>query len=178
LAGACVVKGLPDPATMGFILFNTLLVGFSEEVMCRGILFGGLRDRLPIWPALLIATVIFGGVHVLNGFVTGSFLGATIQAGAATVTGLVLMALRLRTGSLWPVILYHAAWDFLSFLVVHGKSGPPKAQDLVLTPDQILGLLAVVAVLVLPNGLYALWLLRNIRRRGDPALRPAGAEGV
>lgn len=72
---------------------------------------------------------------------------------AAFQTGFMLMALRLRTGSLYPVILLHAVWDCLLLLVACHTGGG--------SPNQPLPAYAFVAPLfLLPNFLYALYLLR------------------
>lgn len=154
-----------------FVLANVAMVGMSEELMFRGVLFRALRSRLYMWPAILLTSVLFGGVHVFNVFITGQLLDAAVQALAATFTGLVMMALLLRTGSLWVPIVYHALFDLGVFL--SGSSTEASA-----TPDTELPTLVRVVVpllLVLPNFLYALFLLRKVRNEAplnEQATRP------
>ncbi|MCT4370121.1 CPBP family intramembrane metalloprotease [Yangia mangrovi] len=168
--GLAVVLGLPAPDVVLLVLANTLLVGFSEEVMFRGVLFGALRERLRPWPAILCTTGAFGLVHVLNGFLTGSFTLAVMQALAASCTGLMLMAILLRTGSLWGAILVHALWDCATFLVVLSAGAMADLKELQaaggleVTP----GLLVVPLLIVLPNLVYGLWLLRGSRVEAEP----------
>ncbi|MBE9636270.1 CPBP family intramembrane glutamic endopeptidase [Salipiger mangrovisoli] len=168
LFALALVLGLPAPMTMLLVLVNTLLVGFSEEVMFRGVLFAALRERLRIWPAILWTTAAFGAVHVLNGFLTGSFLLAGLQAIAACCSGLLLMALLLRTGSIWVPIVFHALWDWATFTVVLSagaladlQEGEPGGGMTELAPQHFV----LPFLLVLPNLLYGLWLLRRIHRR-------------
>jgi membrane protease YdiL (CAAX protease family) len=101
-----VVLGLPPAATVGFVLLNTLLVGLSEEWMFRGVLFQALRSRLAMWPSILLMSAMFGAVHVLNVFVTGQLFDAVVQAMAAFLSGVVLVALLVRTGSIWVPIAF------------------------------------------------------------------------
>jgi membrane protease YdiL (CAAX protease family) len=164
--GAVVATlGLPPIESLLFIIINTFFVGVSEEVMFRGILFSGLRSRLSLWPSIWICCLLFGLVHVLNAVQTGNWTTATLQAVAAFQTGTILMALRLRTGSLYPVILLHAIWDCLPLLIA------THAGDI--NPDQPLPAYAYLAPLfVLPNFLYALYLLR------PKGLAKAGVETV
>ena len=60
------VLGLPPAGTLLFIAMNTALIGLSEEWMFRGVLFQGLRSRLTMGPAILLTSLLFGAVHVLN----------------------------------------------------------------------------------------------------------------
>lgn len=156
-----VLSGLPPVPVVVMILLNTFLVGFSEEVMFRGIFYSALRDRLPIWTAIIWTSAAFGAVHVLNGFVTGDFGTATVQAIAAAASGLVLIAIRLRTGSLWIAIAYHALWDWILFVGIAGSAGPVPKQ-VGATPS--IAVMLLPFLLVLPNALYALWLLRGVGR--------------
>jgi membrane protease YdiL (CAAX protease family) len=145
--------GLPPSDTMVFVALNTALVGLSEEWMFRGVLFQALRSRLALWPALLITSALFGSVHILNVFVTGQLFAAGIQAVAAFMSGLLFMALLLRTGSLWVPVVYHALWDFGTFMVSAGN--PANGNT---TADLGLGW---NWAMVLPNFLYAIYLLRS-----------------
>ncbi len=155
LAGAL---GLPPPGTLVFVALNTAMVGISEEWMFRGVLFQGLRSRLPMLPSILVTSVLFGAVHVLNVLVTGQMVEAVVQSAAAFLSGIVLIALLIRTGSLWVPIVYHALWDLGTFLVSAGSSKSGQPVDLAQGWTWSLPLL-----LVLPNFVYALYLLRRVR---------------
>jgi len=150
--------GLPPAGTLLFLGLNTVLIGVSEEWMFRGVLFQGLRSRLPLWPAILCTSVLFGAVHVLNVFTTGRLLEAAVQAVAAFMSGMLLIALLIRTGSIWVPIAYHALWDFGTFVT---SATSPKDQG---PTDFAQGWTwAVPMLVVLPNFLYALFLLRKVR---------------
>lgn len=158
------IFGLPPVAVLAWIMINTLFVGFSEELMFRGAILQAFRHVTTIWRAVLLTSVAFGAVHSLNVFVTGNLKNALIQSTAAFLSGLVFIALRLRTGSLWPSIITHGLWDFATFtlsLAVHdaavGAAPPePAGQGMVALKDLIP--IAVVA----PNAIYGLWLMRRI----------------
>ena len=49
------------------ILLIVIAAPISEEVCFRGMLFGGLRERLPRLVAALLGGLIFGGLHALTG---------------------------------------------------------------------------------------------------------------
>jgi membrane protease YdiL (CAAX protease family) len=165
--GLATVFGLPPVSVLVLILINTLFVGFSEEVMFRGAILQAFRHAGTIWPAVMLTSVAFGAIHSLNVFVTGDLKGALIQSVAAFLSGLVFIALRLRTGSLWPPIIVHALWDFATFTLGaagHGAAeGALPAEAVTLPATSMLSELAPI-LLVLPNAIYGLWLMRNIGR--------------
>lgn len=86
----------------GAIPVQVLLIVFaapiSEEVCFRGMLFGGLRERLPRLGAALVSGLIFGGLHATTGLSAVPVL---------VVFGFVLALLYEKTGSIIPGILLH-----------------------------------------------------------------------
>ncbi|HYJ21581.1 MAG TPA: CPBP family intramembrane glutamic endopeptidase [Solirubrobacterales bacterium] len=80
------------------VLLIVIAAPISEEICFRGMLFGGLRERLPRLAAALLAGLIFGGLHALTGITAVPPL---------IVFGVLLALLYERTGSLWPCILLH-----------------------------------------------------------------------
>jgi hypothetical protein len=169
LAGlaAATALGLPPATVMLWVFINTLFVGFSEELMFRGVLLQAFRSRYSIWPAVIITSLMFGAVHSLNIFTTGEVAQSLIQSCAAALSGLIFMALRLRTGSIWPGMLLHGLWDFSTFTFGAAAGGAGDAATA--TPPGI-GAMLFPVLLVLPNAIYALYLLRNIGRDNrDPA---------
>jgi membrane protease YdiL (CAAX protease family) len=165
--GLAVVFGLPPATVLMFIAINCLFVGFSEELMLRGAVLQAFRHTVSIWPAVLLTSVVFGAMHSMNVFVTGDLKAALIQSSAAFLSGILFIALRLRTGSLWPPIIVHALWDFATF-TLGGATGGLHHGDLpaeALTVADPSGLAQLVPILlVLPNAIYGLWLMRNIGR--------------
>jgi membrane protease YdiL (CAAX protease family) len=79
-AASALNAGLPPASVTLFILANTMLVGWSEEVMFRGVWMRGLHRSFGIWAAILGSSLIFGAIHVLNVFLTGDLKGAVIRA--------------------------------------------------------------------------------------------------
>ena len=80
------------------VLLIVVAAPISEEVCFRGMLFGGLRERLPRLAAALISGLIFGGLHATTGI---SAVPPLI------VFGFVLALLYEKTGSIVPGILLH-----------------------------------------------------------------------
>lgn len=168
VSGAFVL-GLPPTPTFAVIAVNTLLVGISEELACRGILYQGFLERLGMRGAILLSTALFGVVHLLNGFTTGDFGAAALQSLTAFMSGIVFLAIRIRTGSLLPGMLLHGLWDCalvtLATTVATRTGAAAHDASVVSSPMALLPLL-----LILPNFLYGLYLLRK-------PLRGQGASG-
>ena len=156
--------GLPPTSAILFLALNTSLVALSEEWMFRGVLFQALRLRLRIWPAIALTSVLFGGIHVGNAFALGDIRLAAAQAVAAMMTGLLLIALMLRTGSIWTAIVYHMVWNFGILLVGYETAKHPLPNEPI-----PMGAYLVPLLVVLPNFLFGLILLRKIST--DPAYR-------
>lgn len=157
---ACLL-GLPSAAVLGWVLINACFVGFSEELMFRGVLLQAFRRSLPIWPAVLATSFIFGAIHSLNVFTTGRLDQSLVQSAAAFLSGLIFVALRLRTGSLWPSIVLHALWDFAVF-TLSLSARPESGEGAALSQPGLKMFFPVF--LVLPNAVCGLWLMRNIGR--------------
>ena len=87
-----------------FVFF--LVVGLYEEFAFRGYLQFTLTDAIGFWPAAVILSLGFGSLHLLNR--GENWVGA---ASVATV-GLVFALALQRTGNLWFVVGWHAAFDF------------------------------------------------------------------
>ena len=149
--------GLPPSRAMGFLALNTTLIALSEEWMFRGILFRALSGRFRLWPAILLSSALFGAFHVLNAFTFGDLRLALAQSVAAMMTGLLLVALMLRTGSIWPSVVYHMVWNFGVLLVSYETL---QLQPFDTAPPLSAYLMPVLVVL--PNLLFALLLLRRV----------------
>lgn len=154
-----LLLGYPPLQAIIFVGINTLLVGISEELAFRGILFSGARSALRPIGAITITSVIFGAVHVLNGVTTGDWGSAAVQAVAAGMSGLLFIAILIRTGSIIPAMIVHWLWDFGIF-TVSSRNGHNATPAETAEPTAISFMLPIL--FVLPNFLYALWLLRGV----------------
>ncbi|MBC45147.1 MAG: hypothetical protein CMO08_05020 [Thalassospira sp.] len=163
LSSMIFVTGLPEPRIIFFIALNTLLVGASEEIMFRGVLFRAFLTTCKLWPAIILTTVLFGAVHVLNGFNTGEWGMAATQAVTASMSGLLFIAIVIRTGSLWSAIVYHFLWDCSLFLM--NAAHEPAAANTVNEAVTLIPALALLILIALPNFLCGLFLLRKVRHK-------------
>jgi len=89
------------------ILLIVIAAPIAEETCFRGMLFAGLREKLPRLAAALICGLIFGGLHVLTGVTAVPPL---------IVFGFLLALLYERTGSIIPGILLHMINNTIALL--------------------------------------------------------------
>jgi hypothetical protein len=103
-------------ATLPVAAVINLLPALGEEVGWRGWLLPKLMP-LGTLPALLVSGVIWGLWHapvILLGYNypdAPGWLALTAMVGMCTVIGAVFGWLRLRSGSVWPAALAHAAFN-------------------------------------------------------------------
>jgi len=95
----------------GAPLWQMLLViglapAFCEELAFRGFILAGLRRMGHKWGAIVLSAVIFGLAH-----------GILQQSLGACVVGIVIGYVAVKTGSLWPGVLYHLVHNSLSVLL-------------------------------------------------------------
>jgi uncharacterized protein len=162
--GAALAAGLaelvpPDPLlekTIGritmawaapFILFISLTPGFAEEAFFRGYMQGRLCRRWPAWVGILISSGLFALLHlnlhqIVFAFPLGCWLGV----------------IAWRTGSIWPCIVVHAAWNAGSATWSIGE----RLWDFPEYPPLIPSI--IVGVVVLVCFIASIWLLARTTR--------------
>ena len=122
--------------------------GLAEEIVTRGILLPSLLRALRPWGAVLISALLFAAMHL------------DLYRFLFTLTiGLVLGAVRLRSGSLWPPIVAHVTLNSLTFLVAPLVDDPAQATY---EPQPLLGAACLVIGVA-----FTLPLLRALRPSVD-----------
>lgn len=134
-----------------------VLVGFSEELMARGLVLTAFRARLGEGWVWFLTSALFGLMHVVNAAL-GAPLGASLsQAALAFASGTAFYIHRRVTGSLiWAMVL-HGLWDVSVFAVGHAPIGPPLGA--VLGP--VVGVLSLATVY---------WVIKGADEKSAPAL--------
>jgi CAAX protease family protein len=87
-------------------------VGLFEEFLFRGYPQYALASGMGFWPAAVLLSLIFGGVH----FATKPRETLTDIASIVLI-GLFLCLTLRRTGDLWLAVGYHAAFDYMALVV-------------------------------------------------------------
>jgi len=134
------------------LVIVTLLIGFQEEAIFRGVL---LRTFMPrgAMQAVLISAALFGIIHA-NSFLVGRDpLFVVSQIIASFLGAIGLGALRIRMNTIVPLILLHAFNDFLQFSATGGLEAGEVALYIPLLKIVISGLMA----------LYGFYLLRGYK---------------
>ena len=128
--------------SLGVVALGCLFVGVAEEVLTRGLILVGAREAG--WSevaAAALATVLFGLLHVLNGWFGLSWRATAAQVALSSVAGLTFYLTRSATGTLVVPILLHALWDLGTLGGAKHGRGPRDLQPLA-------GALAYVAAVV------------------------------
>lgn len=102
-----------DRRAIVFMVVGTVLVGFSEELLVRGVLLEVLQESgLDLRWIAIVTSVVFGLLHGLN-IVNGQAIGTTVvQVLLTTLIGLGLFAALMVSGTLWLPIALHFLMDF------------------------------------------------------------------
>ena len=84
-------------STLGLELIGSVLITpFLEELLHRGVVFGRLRRRMDMWPAVIISALVFAVLHF-----------NIVQFIYAFLLGIVFALFVEKTGKLYPAILAH-----------------------------------------------------------------------
>jgi len=99
------------------VLAISLLIGFSEELLFRGVILTAMRDRYGReWLAVLLTTAIFGLSH---------FPGGVPNVLSTFVTGFLFYWMRRVSGGIVVPALVHSLYDFA---IYSSYMGPTPAE--------------------------------------------------
>jgi sodium transport system permease protein len=104
LSGLSALIG-ETPPIWAVLLLLGLVPAICEEIAFRGVVLSGLRKSLGDAGGVLMTAVFFGATHTV-----------LQQSLAAAPVGAVLGVIALRTGSLIPCVVFHAAYNSLQLL--------------------------------------------------------------
>lgn len=99
------------------LIFISLVVvpAVSEEILCRGFLYSGLKTKLPKILAAIITSILFALAHLQWG--SGNAL-LWVAAVDTFVLSMVLVYLRDKTGGLTSPIILHGLKNGLAFMTL------------------------------------------------------------
>lgn len=112
-----IVLGLPflqglktsDWGTFGYLLVGYALTGFMEEGLMRGIVMRVLKPTGAV-RSVVISALLFGLIHIGNLLYRNPAIVVAQMVGAF-VHGIGLGAIRLRSNTIWFVVLLHGLHD-------------------------------------------------------------------
>lgn len=141
----------PDVPFWHALLFLALLPGIFEEATFRGLLLYGLHRRLRPLALALAVGAVFGAFHL-----------ALFRLAPSAYLGVLLTAVTLLSGSLFPAMVWHTAHNALALTAA--RLGAPLEEA---TP-----LLYLLAAAALGVSAFILWRART----PYPGLRHCGGE--
>ncbi|OJX47919.1 MAG: hypothetical protein BGO78_05215 [Chloroflexi bacterium 44-23] len=114
-----IVLGLPflkginmeNSSSLAYLIVGYALTGFMEEGLMRGIVLRVLKP-LGINRSVVISSALFALLHMTNFLFRSPFIVLAQMLGAF-VHGIGLAAIRLRTNTIWFVVILHALHDLL-----------------------------------------------------------------
>ena len=135
----------------GFALL-TLLVGFAEEGLMRGIVLRALSPA-GVMRAAVLSSLIFGLGHLANIVQGVTPSAAIVQAVVATLLGIGFAGARVYAGTIWPAIVLHAFTDLVD----------TASRGFMLPPPQVMTVGRAVVPIALTSvcAVYGWWLLRR-----------------
>lgn len=110
LTGSLKITGLSETFSVGlWILFGVgyMIQGMAEEVLCRGYLMVSIGRRYPMWLAVLLNSLFFAAMHLLN---SGISLLAFVNL---TLFGIFASVYFIKRGSIWGIGAIHSIWNFV-----------------------------------------------------------------
>lgn len=153
------------------VIIEQIFVGVFEEFLFRGLVLNVLLTKIQNdrykgkMEAIILSSLFFGAIHLLNLFSEPRMLNATIaQVFYATFIGIFLGALYLRTNNIWVVVFFHAIYDIVSELPgIFHKIPLQQMVDISVSDAVITAAFAFIFALV------GLFLARKLRDTGISA---------
>jgi membrane protease YdiL (CAAX protease family) len=102
-----------------WLAIGTLLVGFSEELLTRGLAIVGGRGSMHEKWVWVFSGAIFAIIHVPNVLFGESAAATAQQVVFAFAVGLTYYVTRRISGTLIVTMVLHALWDFSTFIQAH-----------------------------------------------------------
>ncbi len=113
-----------DMGVIGLMLGGFLIQGMSEEVLCRGYFLVSVSRRGKMSVAILLNSLLFAALHLLNPGVTPLAILNLV------LFGVFASVYFLKRGNIWGIGAIHTAWNFvqgnLFGISVSGMSGTPS----------------------------------------------------
>jgi membrane protease YdiL (CAAX protease family) len=164
-------------AAIAVLLVLNIVVSSGEEIGWRGYMLTRLIDAGVPRP-VLASGLIWGAWHVplflWGGFVQGvpPLLATAIFMVMAPSLGYVLARMRLETGSVWPAVALHTAWNVAMQAGFQPLAEGASSQVWVGESGVITALVLVVAAVIYSRGKWTI--LREPPKDEKPPVQEAG----
>jgi hypothetical protein len=131
---------------IALISISMMGVGFSEEILFRSFLIRAIQNKNPK-VAILLPSIVFGAVHVVNLFGGADVVGTLLQIVYATAFGLMCSIFFYRTNNIIPCMICHSITNITNIFM-------PDSLSL---RYQYLSCMAIIV----PSLFYALYLYKT-----------------
>ncbi|GAA4879792.1 type II CAAX endopeptidase family protein [Actinomycetospora straminea] len=157
--GTCLSTAGEEIGWRGYMLTRLIDAGVPRPVLASGLIWG-------VWHL----PMVLGGFYAAG---TNRLLSSVLILVAITSFGFFLARMRLETGSVWPAVLAHSAWNVIIQVPFDGASSGEGATLWVGESGILVCVLLVVVAVVVSRGRWSD--LREPPRRDDraPAAAPA-----
>lgn len=108
--------------TVYLFALECLSIGFFEEIIFRGLILTLFLKKLPktkqgVFQAVVLSSLVFGAVHLLNLFTGASFGNTILQIGYSFLVGMMWAVMYLKTKNIWIVMALHASYNFFGQVI-------------------------------------------------------------
>ena len=110
---------------------DATLIGIAEEGMFRYIILGALLHYIKPVKAILLSSLLFGALHLLNILGGLSIDEVGSQLISTIAMGIFLGTVYAYTSNIYIPILFHSAWDYI--FLVQGIEVPYVSQLFIIT---------------------------------------------
>jgi len=131
-----------------WLVIGSVLVGFNEEALTRGVVLLGFREggRSETW-VLFMSSLFFGLLHLPNALIGLPLYAALVQVVIAGFMGAGFYVIRRVGGTLLIPMVIHGLWDFSTF--ASGASGAEIPEIRLLLQYGIYGLAILSAAILI-----------------------------
>ncbi len=134
----------------------SLFVAVNEETLFRGFILRGMMRSFKPMTAVIISSLAFGLLHILNLFEGGDPVTVGAQIISAMGVGAVFAAVTLRSGSIVPGVILHFLGDVIGLAALGGYGEAIQSTDPALAAS-----LVVTGLVFMAWGLF--WSWRTVR---------------
>ena len=116
-----VASGLAEitapPWRIALFAAECLMVAFFEEACFRGVVFLRFLNKRRYtvggrFLAIVLSSVVFAVVHLVNVFFNGSLPAVIMQIGYSFLIGAMCSVVLMKTANIWVCVLIHAIYNF------------------------------------------------------------------
>lgn len=110
ISGGLTITGISPEFSIGLFLLYLLgymVQGMGEEVLCRGYLLVSIGRRYPVYLAVILNSVFFAALHLLN---SGISVLAFINL---SLFGVFASVYFIRSGNIWGIGAFHSVWNLV-----------------------------------------------------------------